>query len=120
MILPMKITHILYLVVLFAVMVFGSSRVAAQEIPATGEDLLANCEASGKPPCMWYIKGLIDGMMTNPGSVNIQTSCLPDRFNFDQMRRVVVKWLSDHPEKLHLGVAQLVRDALRDAFPCKK
>jgi Rap1a immunity proteins len=35
-----------------------------------------------------------------------------------QELRVVVKYLGDHPEKLHLSGLQLIHDALQQAFPC--
>jgi len=62
----------------------------------------------------------MDGQRSNPGSSRFQTACLPDGFTLEQIRRVVVKSLSEQPEKLHLGVARAVQEALAMAFPCKK
>jgi len=46
--------------------------------------------------------------------------CLPKGgIELGQALRVTVKWLKDHPEKLHLPGDILIGLALRDAFACK-
>jgi len=99
----------------------GAKFTQAQEAPHYADELLRVCEANPmRTTCEWYLKGFLDGIMINPGSNGIATSCLPDTFTLDQVRRVIVKSLSDHPERLHLNVADSVRNALSAAFPCKK
>ena len=102
-----------------------SSRLAASELlPSTAEDLMHSCSGpdvpSGQLWCQLYLKGYLDGLHAEPGSNRIQTVCLPDTFSMDQMRRVVLRWLENHPEKLNLYTTQAVRIALAEAFPCKK
>jgi hypothetical protein len=46
--------------------------------------------------------------------------CLPDKSTHSQATLVVKKYLSEHPEKLHLDADGLVLDALIEAFPCPK
>lgn len=98
--------------------------VAQSLIPSKAEDLLPSCSgpdlASGQLVCQLYLKGFLDGLHAEPGSDRIKTVCLPQEFSLDQMRRVSLKWLQDHPEKLNLYTAQAVRAALAEAFPCKK
>lgn len=48
-----------------------------------------------------------------------RVACLPDKAPVAQLARVVVKWLRDHPERLHEGSGILVLEALKDSFPCK-
>lgn len=36
----------------------------------------------------------------------------------EQFIKVLVKYLDEHPEKLHLAGTQLVYDAMSEAFPC--
>ena len=36
----------------------------------------------------------------------------------EQYIKILVKYLDDHPAKLHLPAAQLVYDATQEAFPC--
>lgn len=45
-------------------------------------------------------------------------TCLPDDAPIAQYARVVVRWLREHPEKLHEPKSMLVMEALEDAFPC--
>jgi Rap1a immunity proteins len=45
--------------------------------------------------------------------------CIADgKVPVGQLARIVVKWLRDHPERLHEPRSGLVLEALRDAFPC--
>jgi hypothetical protein len=45
--------------------------------------------------------------------------CIPEKVPLLQLARVVVKWLHEHPERLHEPISGLVKDAINDAFPCK-
>ncbi len=45
-------------------------------------------------------------------------TCIPDEVNMAQMARILVKWLRDHPERLHERVSILTLDAFHDAFAC--
>jgi hypothetical protein len=101
------------------------SSVANAQLPTRAEDLLASCSAkaasSEEHACQWYLKGFVDGLGAEPGSAKIITICFPEEgFSIGQVRRVVLTWLDDHPEKLHLYAAEAVRTALEKAFPCKK
>jgi hypothetical protein len=44
--------------------------------------------------------------------------CLPSKSTQSQATLVVKKYLSGHPEKLHLDADGLVLEALIEAFPC--
>jgi hypothetical protein len=45
--------------------------------------------------------------------------CYPKGVTQDQLERVVVKYLQDHPEALHMMNVALVEAALNHAFPCQ-
>ena len=45
--------------------------------------------------------------------------CIPDEAPILQLGRVLVKWLREHPEKLHELKGTLTWAAFMDAFPCK-
>jgi hypothetical protein len=59
----------------------------------------------------------IDGYR-QPPSANLKLLCPPDGVSNGQLVKVFVKYLDQHPEKLHLPAVQLVYDATNDAFPC--
>ena len=46
--------------------------------------------------------------------------CRPDKSTHSQATLVVKKYLSEHPETLHLDADGLVLEALIEAFPCPK
>ena len=53
-------------------------------------------------------------------AVPLSMICFPDGAGSPgQLTHVVVKWLRDHPERLHEPKTILTLDALGDAFPCQ-
>jgi hypothetical protein len=46
--------------------------------------------------------------------------CVPDNAPILQLARVLVKWLRDHPERLHETKSILTTAALKDSFPCEQ
>jgi Rap1a immunity proteins len=78
--------------------------------------------------CVGYVQGVIDDHFSC--QINETSSaaaldpvkhfCLPDGVTPNQTVRVIVKWLEDHPARLHEKAIGLVLDALRDNFPCRQ
>jgi hypothetical protein len=62
---------------------------------------------------MWQIN---DQSPTDPS----KHFCLPDEATLGQAVRVAVKWLEDHPARLHERAIDLVLSALRENFPCRR
>ena len=62
--------------------------------------------------CVGYVVGVMSMMEY------IDVLCRPDKSTHSQATLVVQKYLSDHPEKLHLNAADLVIEAIQEAFPC--
>lgn len=50
----------------------------------------------------------------------LQGACIPDNASTLQLARVLVKWLREHPEKLHELKGTLTKAAFIDAFPCEE
>jgi hypothetical protein len=46
--------------------------------------------------------------------------CIPDDATLLKLARVLVKWLREHPERLHELRSTLTTAALMDAFPCQQ
>jgi hypothetical protein len=100
----------------------------------SGNDLLPLCQAAvemadGKTlttnrmidatHCDWYIDGVLDGFHFRDSDPNImQTICFPDGVNGEQMTRIVLKFLQDHPARLHDPAYALIFAATLDAFEC--
>lgn len=95
------------------------SNVSAESASISGEYLQNICESYIEKPastsdgmCIGYVVGVISVMKY------INVVCLPVKSTHSQATLVVQKYLSDHPEKLHLNAEELVFDALQEAFPC--
>ena len=82
-----------------------------------------------KRVCSSYVErpaGTLDGMcigyVVGVMSVVEYTKyfCRPIKSTHSQATLVVKKYLSEHPEKLHLDADGLVLEALIEAFPCPK
>ena len=46
--------------------------------------------------------------------------CFPDESTYGQDVRILVKWLTDHPELLHLDAGVVTFRALSEAYTCPK
>lgn len=117
-------------IILLMIALVASSNVSASEIDvASGNALLKNCTEALKgrkeeatinftdsAHCLSYIAGLSFAI----GYWGLNKTCLPPSSTLEQFIRVVYKYLQDHPERLHERRFFLVRDALKEAFPCKK
>jgi len=88
----------------------------------SGEDLLKQCESDQYLFCIGYAVGTHDAVfleMENGGSFNNIRFCTRKGISTGQIKRVVNKYLNDHPELLHYGASSLVLFALQEAFPCE-
>jgi hypothetical protein len=106
-----------------AVALMLSAGPAAAEIK-TGNGLLDDCREFEKYEagqgysqvnvglCLGYIRGVWD--MANQGP----QICSPDSAIAGQATLIVIKYLKENPAQLHRSGALLVREVLREAWPC--
>jgi Rap1a immunity proteins len=77
----------------------------------TGMKLVNDCARGGNLGfCQGYILG-----------VSFRVSCVPkgrDGVTADQLRFVVVQYIGSQPARWHMGAANLVEEALKDAYGC--
>jgi hypothetical protein len=96
----------------------------AQAEVLTGGDLEKACRTPGtRSICDAYIAGVSDGAAATAdhhvGTLHQRpVACPPFGVNNEQIEAVAKKFLSDHPEKLHLQASVLVIGSLLTAFPC--
>ncbi|KPJ79011.1 MAG: hypothetical protein AMJ54_00695 [Deltaproteobacteria bacterium SG8_13] len=71
---------------------------------------------------MGYIQGLLDSYTVfSTRDPSLKVFCMPEQgVSSAQARILIVKWLKEHPERLHEQARLLVFHALAEAFPCKK
>jgi hypothetical protein len=75
--------------------------------------------------CAGYVDGVVDDHVTlqledKMPFDSTKYFCIPDGVTPNQTVRVVVKWLTDHPARLHEKAIRLVLAALRDNFACRR
>lgn len=71
--------------------------------------------------CVGYLMGIkhMNGLMMASSENNAGLFCPPEEVNNGQSARIVIHYLDDHPETLHLPAYGAVINALSDAFPCE-
>ena len=67
--------------------------------------------------CLGFMYGLVAGIRNHEVAGKI---CLPGNVSIDQMRRVVLTYISDHPETLTIDASWAALEALIQAFPCPR
>jgi Rap1a immunity proteins len=96
----------------------------------TGEKIQSMCRAemvaASGSFCAGFISGVLEEqfMWTANDTLHKRTHdfrfCLPEKSTNDQILKVFVKYLDDHPEELHKPAALLLIQAMVKAFPCQK
>jgi len=122
------------LVPLVAIFCFLSLHLAEAQT-TTGEDVQSKCKQviQGTPSfssgfCAGFVGGVMEAqtmwevwegkgtaLRKNPDL----SFCLPERVTNDQIIKIFVKHLDDHPEELHKPAALILVQSLRGTFPCK-
>jgi hypothetical protein len=129
------------------VSVCGWAQTSTQTTPSTkgdGNRLLQYCGALvrdadssfkattdkyGSDWCIGYLTGFAEGLdamemvVSNTfeeySTMRTRYICFPDGSTIGQSARVLVKFLNDHPERLHENEGVLVLNAFQKAFPCE-
>jgi hypothetical protein len=98
----------------------------------TGSQLQEACKAvtdDNTPPirlgtCLGFVRGVVDTQAMWEVVAQVDKSypkvhsCVPKEVEMKQTVQVVLKFLDDHPERLHEPAVILVLEALHNAFPC--
>jgi hypothetical protein len=86
---------------------------------------LSSTDAVDGSFCTGYILGSHDTdyavqMIEEHDKITVMKhACVPSDASTAKVVRVVVKYLRDNPERLHMPASILVIDAVRSSFPCK-
>jgi hypothetical protein len=78
----------------------------------SGNSLTENCRTDAFGFCLGYIMGVTAGASSD------RSYCLPPGVTGDQLRDIVMLYLTAHPERRQLGGSFLIVDALKEKFPC--
>ncbi len=106
----------------FVALVIGISvfdyRGATAADDQSGNTWLALCAGQdqiGQALCLGYVEGISDGTVLSGKRIY----CLPPNVTYGQGQAVAIKYMRNHPERLHLPFAILLLEAMEKAFPCK-
>jgi len=67
--------------------------------------------------CFGLLEGYFNVVEAAPVP-DFPTHCVPGAVTWVELAKVVVKYLDEHHEKLHLPAVLLISQATHDAFPC--
>ena len=71
--------------------------------------------------CSHYLMGLYDGAALPRQIYKLDAQfCKPLAVSGNQMRLIFLKYVREHPERLHERAALLLFSALADAYPCPR
>ena len=86
----------------------------------TGSDIYRECTSSdgtAKVGCAAYTAGFMMGLDAGK-YYPLSRYCPPSGITGSQVRMIIVKYLENHPERLHVDGGTLAVEALFAAFPC--
>ncbi len=99
------------------VLVSAPARALAAGSWVNGNELKKYCSSNS------YERGICLGFTSAVANIVANAgwrACIPDGVTRGQLRDIMVKFLDDHPEALHLEAASLAARAYEEAFPCPK
>ena len=120
------------LALLFAVFLVPSRPLHAQGTTRTANGLVNDCTVVDRVNkdsnadaafqagrCLGFLSGFMDATQA-AGLFGPKIYCQPSDSTIEQLRKVFLKHMADHPELLHLPEGVMVAAALQKAFPCKQ
>jgi hypothetical protein len=119
----------MFRVVFIALVVLFMGVPANSELPpSNGNELIENCKEAIKGDSDDFFKsGWCYGFLQGASEMFVMAKilgqlppsyCMPAEVTEKQAVRIVMKYLQNHPEKLHYPRTNLVYRALAQAFPC--
>jgi hypothetical protein len=85
---------------------------------ANGVDFETNCGGGGgaydRIECRSFVAGVVAGLQISPHP----HICFPENFDRRQSLPIVLDWMRSHPDMLNWGPVRLIRQALRETYPC--
>ena len=70
--------------------------------------------------CGGFLLGFYESHLIEQENTNPKLYCMPHDIKTEQLNRLFVKYLEEHPERLREETADLLYASLKKTFPCKK
>lgn len=114
------------LMAICALVICSSSALAQKK----AEEILWECKSPSEDApaeqrlrflsCISYVDGAHDMLRMLSDGLELRIICTPKAgLSTDQTVRIVLKWIEQHPERMHQTARVAVFSALQEAFPCK-
>ena len=115
---------------LFSTVLFFGLAVSHCSAQTTAHELQEQCSQKSPGYAAGFCHGFIEAVL-DMNDLHLLTArlngvqsgspmCIPDGVKMGQIVKIVMKFLDDHPEQLHLRARNIVLDSVAFAFPCKK
>ena len=122
-----KLFFVMAVALFWSASVFSQTKVSPVGAFENGNNLFGICSDDhhfNEAYCKGYVVGVADAIMVANAQMatvgSMIPTCLPkDHLVAEQVRDVVVQYLTAHPEKRHEAAAGHALVALQAAFPCK-
>ena len=76
-------------------------------------------QVSPEAQCYGFITGArILGNLYEGKPIEARLFCIPSGVQNEQLARIYVEYLEQHPAQLHLNASSLLIECLKDSFPC--
>jgi hypothetical protein len=102
---------ILAFVAVMVVSVIGPAKAAAFY---DGNEILFSCE-KGNLKCIYYLAGVQDAW----NDLDSKKYCMPDGVKLAELKKALIKYANENPEKLHLAASSIAINAFEEGFPCE-
>ena len=104
--------------VLAGVLCVAASPASADGSFKTGRQLYADClptsSATDKGVCVGYVMGVADSLARG----DVPLVCVAEGVQGVQLADLVMKWLTENPDKRDFTAVSLIGAVLQSAFPC--
>lgn len=87
----------------------------------TGRDLQDKC-TDGRQVAKAYCDGYISAIASAMNYVGIgpYKTCIPQEVSVNEMKKIVVRYMNEHPQDLFYTAIDLIAEPLVAAFPCEE
>jgi hypothetical protein len=97
------------------ILIAFTANVQAVQVFYTGDQFVEESE----PIKTGYIVGIVEAHTFLNASLSQKVFCEPMDASPGQLKAIVMKYLTNHPESRHLTASSLIFSSLQQAFPCK-
>jgi hypothetical protein len=97
-----------------------SLKICKDALKFVEEQQLSTQEKINGSYCGGFLLGFYESHLIEQENTKPKLYCMPHDIKTEQLNRIFVKYLEEHPERLREETADLLYASLKNAFPCEK